>query len=143
MTEHTANMIVVEDNPYDAEIIVDAFKQYNSYLKAEILTDGQEALDYMGAACEDGGLAWLRLILLDLKLPKVHGLEVLRRLRADEATKDVPIVVFTSSLEENDRIDGLKGGANDYVVKPVKFSEFMEAVRRIYKTWVERGEPED
>ena len=143
MTEEAAQIIIVEDNAYDAEIILQGFQQYNPLLRAKVLTDGHEALRHIPAVCADTRVrSYLRLVLLDLKLPKVHGLEVLRQLRAEQHTKDLPIVVFTSSLDEKDKIESYNHGANDYVVKPVGFAEFMEVVGRIYKTWIEGNRQE-
>ncbi len=130
--------MVVEDNPYDAEFIIEGFKQHNPLLRARVLTDGQCALDHISAVCSDANArSFLRLVLLDLKLPKVHGLEVLRRLRADDCTKDLPIIVFTSSSDEKDRFESHKHGANEYVVKPVGFRDFIKVIGEIYATWVE------
>jgi len=137
MTREKAHIIIVEDNPYDAEITADAFRRQNALLRIEVLTDGAQALDYIFHVCVDrDGPSWPHLVLLDLKLPKVHGLEVLARLRADERTRDLPVIVFTSSPEESDRIKAHGLGANGYVVKPVAFSAFMEAVGNIYTSWL-------
>ena len=126
MTREKAHIIIVEVDPYDAEITADAFRRQNALLRIEVLTDGAQALDYIFHVCVDRDApSWPHLVLLDLKLPKVDGLEVLARLRADERTKDLPVIVFTSSLEESDRIKAQGLGANDYVVKPVAFSAFM------------------
>ena len=138
MVQELVQIIVVEDNPFDAEFIIQGLKQHNPLLRARVLTDGQSALDNISAVCADASArSFLRLVLLDLKLPKVQGLEVLRRLRADGCATDVCIVVFTSSSDEQDRIESQKYGANDYVVKPVGFSDFMKVIGRIYSTWVE------
>jgi two-component system, response regulator len=139
MTDETPHIIIVEDNPYDAQITVEAFQHCNQLLKAKVLVDGTQALEYIRTVCADArARSYLRLVLLDLKLPRMHGLDVLRRLRADEPTKDLPIVIFTSSLEENDRTASYNLGANDYVVKPVSFTEFMEAIGGVYKKWIEK-----
>lgn len=138
MLGELANIMVVEDNPYDAEFILQGFRQHNPLLRARILTDGDEALEQISAVCADSlAKPFLRLILLDLKLPKVHGLEVLKRLREGEATRDVPIVVFTSSSDERDRIESEKHGASAFIVKPVGFNDFMNVLGEIYSTWLD------
>jgi DNA-binding response OmpR family regulator len=138
MATELANIMVVEDNPYDAEFILQGFRQHNPLLRARILTDGDEAVEHISAVCADRfSKSFLRLILLDLKLPKVHGLEVFRRLREGETTKDVPIVIFTSSSDERDRIESEKRGANAFIVKPVGFNDFMNTLGEIYVTWLE------
>jgi two-component system, response regulator len=113
------------------------FKRQNALIRIKILADGEEALrSIFDLRAAHGAPSWPHLILLDLKLPKVHGFEVLRQLRGDERTKEIPVVVFTSSSEESDRLESHRLGANDYVVKPVGFTAFMEAVASIYQSWM-------
>lgn len=145
MKENTIEIILVEDNPADEEMTLMALKERNLANKVHVLRDGAEALTYIlnNVDCRPGQTAEQRpkVILLDLKLPKVDGLEVLRRIRSDERTKTVPVVILTSSNEERDRIEGYKLGANSYVVKPVDFDDFARAVSEIGCYWVLMNEP--
>lgn len=138
MAQELVHIVVVEDNPFDAEFVIEGFKQHNPLIRARVVTDGQSALEDISSLCADANArSFLRLVLLDLKLPKVHGLEVLRRLRSEGSTRDVPVVVFTSSPDERDRIESRNHGANEYVVKPVGFRDFISVIGRIYEKWVE------
>jgi len=143
--KETVEIILVEDNPADVEMTLDALKERNLANKVRVLRDGAEALAYImnNVDCRPGKADEHRpkLILLDLKLPKVDGLEVLRRIRADDRTKSVPVVILTSSNEERDRIDGYSLGVNSYVVKPVDFAEFARAVKEIGCYWVLMNKP--
>jgi len=145
MKENTIEIILVEDNPADVEMTLEALKERNLANKVHVLRDGVEALAYImnNVDCRPGKADEHRpkLILLDLKLPKVDGLEVLKRIRADDRTKSVPVVILTSSNEERDRIEGYKLGANSYVVKPVDFDDFARAVAEIGCYWVVMNEP--
>ncbi len=140
MKENTFEIILVEDNPADVEMTLSALKDHNLANKVHVLRDGAEALSYImnNVDCRPGKADEHRpkVILLDLKLPKIDGLEVLRRIRSDERTKSVPVVILTSSNEERDRIEGYKLGVNSYVVKPVDFAEFARAVKEIGCYWV-------
>ena len=132
-------ILLVEDNPDDVELTLMAFKKYNIMNDVVIAGDGAEALDYIFgkdeyASRDMGNLP--EVVLLDLKLPKVDGLEVLQRLRADERTKHLPVVILTSSNEERDIINGYDLGANSYVQKPVEFTQFSEAVGRLGIYWL-------
>ncbi len=126
------NILLVEDNPYDVELTLRAFEQSNIMNELVVVRDGKEALDYLfgaGAyAGRDLGDA-PEVVLLDLKLPKVDGLEVLRRMRADERTRRQPVVVLTSSGEEKDVVSSYNLGANSFVRKPVDFTQFTEVHR--------------
>jgi len=118
-------ILLVEDNPDDVELTLRAFKQYNIKNEIAVVRDGAEALDYLFATgtysnCDTTTMP--AVVILDLKLPKVDGLEVLQRMRGDERTKLVPVVILTSSTEERDVINGYKFGANSYVRKPVDFA---------------------
>jgi two-component system response regulator len=143
--KETIEIILVEDNPADVEMTLDALKERNLANKVHVLRDGAEALAYImdNVDCRPGKTDERRpkLILLDLKLPKIDGLEVLRRIRADDRTKSVPVVILTSSNEERDRIEGYKLGVNSYVVKPVDFDDFTRAVAEIGCYWVVMNEP--
>jgi CheY-like chemotaxis protein len=124
-------ILLVEDNPDDEALTLRAFKKNRIANEVVIARDGQEALDYLFG---DDPLP--ELILLDLKLPKVNGLEVLKRLRENETTKLVPVVVLTSSVEDRDLIDSYSLGANSYVQKPVDFAQFTEAIRQLGLYWL-------
>jgi two-component system response regulator len=132
-------ILLVEDNPDDVELTMRAFRKNNIANNVAVVRDGAEALDYLfgqGAYAERDASDIPRLILLDLKLPKLNGLQVLERLRADERTKLAPVVILTSSKEEQDLISSYKTGANSYVRKPVDFNQFVEAVRNIGLYWL-------
>ena len=132
-------ILLVEDNPNDAELALRALKKNNLANKIHLVQDGAEALEYIfgtGAYAGRNVGSKPKVIFLDLKLPKVDGLEVLRRLRADARTKLVPVVILTSSNEEKDLIDGYGFGANSYVRKPVDFVQFTEAVRQLGLYWL-------
>jgi CheY-like chemotaxis protein len=137
-------ILLVEDNPDDEALTLRALKKNNIANQVIIARDGAEALDYLfGAGQYSGRDANLtpKVLLLDLKLPKIEGLEVLRQLRADECTKLLPVVILTSSNEEKDRINGYGLGANSYVRKPVDFNQFIEAVRQLGLYWLVLNEP--
>ncbi len=132
-------ILLVEDNPDDVKLTMRAFHKNKIANNVVVARDGVEALDYLfcrGAFTDRGDEDQPRLILLDLKLPKLDGLQVLERLRADERTRLVPVVILTSSKEEQDLISGYKNGANSYVRKPVDFNQFVEAVRHIGLYWL-------
>jgi two-component system response regulator len=135
----TKVILLVEDNPRDEALTLRALKRNNIANDVIVARDGVEALAYFfgdQTASGDSAKAMPQLVLLDLKLPKVDGLEVLRRLRADERTKRLPIVVFTSSSEEEDMIKSYELGANSYVRKPVDFDHFLEATRQLGLYWL-------
>jgi DNA-binding response OmpR family regulator len=131
-----APILLVEDNPDDEELTRRAFARSNIANELDVVRDGQEALDYLLGTDEVAAQVPPALILLDLKLPKVDGLEVLKRIRADDATKLVPVVILTSSSEETDLISGYGNGANSYVRKPVDFDRFSESVRQLGLYWL-------
>jgi two-component system, response regulator len=153
MTSRT--ILLVEDNPDDEALTLRAFEKSNIRNEVIVMRDGAEALDYLfpgdGGSGGDGdggdgdgggeGAPRPALILLDLNLPKVGGLEVLRRMRADERTQMIPVVVLTSSKLDEDILDSYRNGANAYVRKPVKFSEFTEAVKALGVFWLLLNEP--
>lgn len=137
-------ILLVEDNPDDEALTLRAFKKHNIGNRVVVVRDGAEALDFLfctGAYADRDPRDKPQVILLDLKLPKVDGLEVLRRLRADERTHLLPIVILTSSNEEQDLIEGYRNGANSYVRKPVDFNQFLEAVRQLGLYWLVLNEP--
>jgi two-component system response regulator len=132
-------ILLVEDNPKDEELTLRAFKKSNVLNPVVIARDGVEALDYLfarGTHANRAREAIPQVVLLDLKLPKVDGLEVLKALRANEFTKLLPVVVLTSSVEEQDLIRSYSLGANSYVRKPVDFVQFIEAVRQLGLYWL-------
>ncbi len=138
------NILLVEDNPDDVELTLRALKQYNIRNEIIVVRDGAEALDYLfatGAYSDRDTTTMPAVVILDLKLPKVNGLEVLQRMRADERTQLVPVVILTSSKEEQDMINGYKFGANSYVRKPVDFTQFVEAARQLGLYWLVINEP--
>ena len=137
-------ILLVEDNPDDVELTLRSLRQHNITNEVVVARDGAEALEYLFATGIYAGRdsrAMPAVILLDLKLPKVDGLEVLRRLRADERTKLLPVVVVTSSKEEKDLINSYELGANSYVRKPVDFVQFSEAVKQLGLYWLLLNEP--
>ncbi len=137
-------ILLVEDNPDDVELTLRALRQYNVSNEISVVRDGAEALDYLfatGTYSDRDKTTMPAVVILDLKLPKVDGLEVLRRMRADERTKLTPVVILTSSKEERDMINGYKFGANSYVQKPVDFTEFIEAARQLGLYWFVINEP--
>ena len=137
-------ILLVEDNPDDVELTLRALKQYNIRNEIAVVRDGAEALDYLfatGAYSDRDTTTMPAVVILDLKLPKVDGLEVLQRMRADERTKTVPVVILTSSTEEQDMVNGYKFGANSYVRKPVDFTQFVESARQLGLYWLVINEP--
>jgi CheY-like chemotaxis protein len=132
-------ILLVEDNPRDEALTLRALKKSNIVNEVVVARDGVEALDFFfgtGTHVGRDTTVMPQLILLDLKLPKLDGLEVLRKLRAEERTKRLPIVVFTSSSEEEDMIKSYDLGANSYVRKPVDFDQFLEATRQLGLYWL-------
>jgi CheY-like chemotaxis protein len=137
-------ILLVEDNPDDETLTLRALKKNNIGNDVVIVRDGAEALDYLfgtGAYAGRDMTSMPAVTLLDLKLPKVDGLEVLRRLRSDERTELIPVVILTSSIEEQDLVRSYKLGANSYIRKPVDFSQFAEAVRQLGLHWLVINEP--
>ena len=140
MTSRT--ILLVEDNPDDEALTLRAFKKNKIRNEVVVMRDGAEALAYLLPGDGDGdGRPRPALVLLDLNLPKIGGLEVLRRMRADERTRLIPVVVLTSSKLEEDILDSYRNGANAYVRKPVNFSDFAEAVRTLGVFWLLLNEP--
>ena len=139
MNQHRETILLVEDNPDDVELLMRALRKNNIANNITIAHDGAEALDYLfatGKFADRDANETPRIILLDLKLPKLNGLQVLERIRADKRTELTPVIILTSSKEEQDLISGYKSGANSYVRKPVDFNEFVDAVRQIGLYWL-------
>jgi CheY-like chemotaxis protein len=142
MNTEKIEIVLIEDNPADVELTLNSLKKKNLANRVKVLTDGEEALDYLFNVCAPSGSEGCPLlILLDLKLPKVSGLEVLERIRSNERTKMIPVVVLTSSEEEKDRIKSYKLGVNSYIVKPVEFDSFARVVSEIGFYWVLLNKP--
>ena len=140
----TSTILLVEDNPDDEMLALRAFKKNNITNEVNVARDGVEALDFMfGRGTYEGrDVPHQRsLILLDLKLPKMDGLEVLKALRANEHTKLIPVVVMTTSKEEDDLVRSYSLGANSYIRKPVDFNQFIDAVRQVGLYWLVLNEP--
>jgi len=135
----TKIILLVEDNPDDEVLTIRAFRKNNITNEVVVARDGVEAIDYLFGAGKYEGRDTSDLpqvVLLDLKLPKMDGLEVLRRIRADDRTRYQPVVILTSSKEDQDMISGYRLGANSYVRKPVNFEEFIEAARQLGLYWL-------
>jgi CheY-like chemotaxis protein len=132
-------ILLIEDNPHDAELALRALQKQGLANKVQLLQDGAEALDFFFGAGPSRGRNinhHPKVILLDLKLPKVDGLEVLRRLKADERTRPIPVVVMTSSQEEQDIVESYRLGVNSYIVKPVDFDKFAQSVADMGFYWL-------
>ena len=138
MNQEATEILLVEDSPDDVELTLRALRAHNLTPRVKVVSDGAEALDYLRPE-EEGHLppdGYPRLVLLDLKLPRVGGLEVLKRLKASERTRTIPVVVLTSSREESDLVASYEYGANSYIVKPVDFEQFMHAVSELGMYWM-------
>ena len=132
-------ILLVEDNPEDAELTLRALKKHNLANKIFVVNDGEEALDFIFTKGKFAGRSdnrEPRVILLDLKLPKVSGLEVLEKIKADKIKRLIPVVVLTSSKEERDIVESYRLGVNSYIVKPVDFEKFVEAVKDLGLYWL-------
>jgi two-component system, response regulator len=132
-------ILLVEDNPNDAELTIRALRKHHLVNNLVHVQDGEEALDFIyarGNFANRKGRNNPRLIILDLKLPKVDGLEVLREIKSNKATETIPVVIMTSSAEEKDIIEGYRLGVNSYIVKPVEFESFVRAVTDLGLYWM-------
>ena len=127
-------ILLVEDNPDDIELTVSVIKDHGVAAEIDVVEDGVEALAYMAQRVPD-------LMLVDLKLPRMNGLDLLRRIRADERTKHVPVVILTSSIEEEDVASSYASGANSYVRKPVDYDEFVQVARKLGEYWLAINQP--
>ncbi|MGP0090664.1 MAG: response regulator [Xanthobacteraceae bacterium] len=139
MTDEQVDILLVEDNPNDVKLTLHAFKAANLANTIHVARDGVEALEFLFGPEPNstGELAQTpKLILLDLKLPRLDGHELLKRLKGDPRTRGIPVVMLTSSAEERDVMQTYQGGGNSYIVKPVDFKQFTEAVRDIGKYWL-------
>ncbi len=139
MTENAVEILLVEDNPNDVELTLHAFKRNNIANPFHVVRDGAEALEFIfctGAYAERSIQSPPKVILLDLKLPKVNGLEVLRRIKADPRTQAIPVVVLTSSRKEPHITESCRMGVNSYIVMPVDFERFTKAINQIRLCWL-------
>lgn len=137
-------ILLVEDNPQDEMLILRALRRANVANRLDVVRDGQQALDYLFRSGEfeaREGPEQPAVVLLDIGLPRLSGLEVLERLRADPRTEVLPVVILTSSDEESDRLQGYRNGCNSFVRKPIDFAEFAETVARLGIYWLATNEP--
>lgn len=142
--ENQIEILLVEDNPSDVELTLHALKKHNLANRIEVVRDGAEALEFIfctGKYAHRSIENSPKVILLDLKLPKVDGLEVLRRVKSDPCTRTIPVVVLTSSREERDIVESYRLGVNSYITKPVDFEQFTEAVRQLGFYWLLLNQP--
>jgi CheY-like chemotaxis protein len=138
------NILLVEDNRQDEMLILRSLRKVNLANEVDVVRDGQQALDYLfaeGEHAERAGASLPTVVLLDIGLPRVGGLEVLERVRADPRTRLLPVVILTSSDEERDRLQSYENGANSFVRKPLDFSEFAETVARLGVYWLATNDP--
>ena len=142
--EHDTEILLVEDSPYDAELTIRELKRHHLANKLVHVKDGAEALDFIfgtGAYAGRDTTQHPKVVLLDLKLPKVDGLEVLQAIKSNDRTRTIPVVVMTSSQEQRDVVDSYHLGVNSYVVKPVDFDQFSKAVSELGCYWVLLNQP--
>ncbi len=140
----TGIVLLVEDNPDDVDLTIRAFQKNAIHTEVVVARDGEEALDYLFNACGNGSrnpATVPKVVLLDLKLPKLDGIEVLRRLRAEERTRRLPVVVLTSSNEQRDIVASYDCGANGFVCKPITFPDLVKAVGGLGLYWLHVNEP--
>ena len=141
MQPKDVKILLVEDNPDDVELTLRAFKKHNLANHITVARDGEEALDILFQRNDKSASERPDLILLDLKLPKVDGLEVLKQVKSNSRTKVIPVVILTSSKEENDRAESYNLGANSYLLKPVDFEKFTGVVMQLGLYWLLLNEP--
>ena len=144
MITHDVEILLVEDNPNDVKLTLYAFKQHNLSNQITVVRDGEEALEYIfctGAYSHRNIENGPKIVLLDLNLPKIDGLEVLRQIKSHPKTRVIPICVLTTSREERDIVDSYQLGINSYIVKPVDFEQFVEAIRTLGLYWLLLNQP--
>jgi CheY-like chemotaxis protein len=140
-SRRTRPILLVEDNPMDVDLTLEAFREQGVDNPVNVCRDGEEALRYLADHCRPTDAGLPILVLLDLRLPKVDGIEVLRQARADEVWRQVPVIVLTTSRETDDIATAYRLGVNSYIVKPVDFLEFADVVEAIKKYWLLLNEP--
>jgi two-component system response regulator len=144
MTENIVEILLAEDNPNDVELTLHALRRHNLANRIHVVRDGAEALEFIfctGAYAHRDIAHGLKVMLLDLKLPLVDGLDVLQRVKGDPRTRMIPVVVLTSSCEERDIVESYRLGVNSYITKPVDFEQFTEAMRTLGMYWVLLNQP--
>lgn len=143
MADGVVEILLVEDSPDDVAFLVRTFDKASLTARLHVVTDGKEALDFVfctGSYANRNPANRPKVIFLDLKMPKVGGLEVLRRLKTDPATAMIPVVVLSSSVEERDLVESYRSGVNSYIVKPMDFDQFAHTVRMIGRYWLEMNQ---
>jgi two-component system response regulator len=138
------DILLAEDSPDDVKLALHAFKKNNLTNAIHVVSDGAEALEFLfcaGQYCHRSVDEPPKVVLLDLKMPLVDGLEVLQQIRADERTRTLPVVMMTASREESDRVESYKLGVNSYIIKPMSFEQFVEAMRLVGMYWVLLNHP--
>lgn len=144
MVTNAVEILLVEDNPNDAELTLRGLRKNKIANDILHIPDGAEALEYFFATGKYEGRNMNlppKIVILDLKLPKINGLEILKKVKSDERTKSIPIVVLTSSKEESDVVESYKYGANSYIVKPLDFNKFLDAIKYLGMYWLLINEP--
>jgi two-component system, response regulator len=144
VTDNGVEILLVEDNPNDIELTLHAFRRHNLANRIRVARDGVEALEFIFGAGREGEdilTSPPRVVLLDLKLPKINGLEVLQRLKSDPRTRVIPVVMLTASREERDVIESYQLGVNSYIIKPIDFDQFVSAMRTLGMYWLLLNQP--
>lgn len=144
MAPDNVEILLVEDNPADVELTMHALRHNNLANRIHVARDGEEALDFLFCRGPHSKRSFdnpPRMVLLDLKLPKVDGLEVLRQLKGDSRTKAIPVVILTSSKEDRDMVSGYRFGVNSYIQKPVDFTAFRETIKQLGLYWMVVNQP--
>jgi len=141
VTENGVEILLVEDNPNDVELTLHAFRRHNLANRIRVARDGVEALEFIFGVGEDSLGNVPKVILLDLKLPKINGLEVLQRLKSDPRTRVIPVVILTASREERDVVESYQLGVNSYIIKPIDFDQFVSAMRTLGMYWLLLNQP--
>ena len=145
MSDNLLDIILVESNPSDVDFVLESLQEHNLANRVKVLRDGEQAVNYIfrkGEHTDCGICGRPAVILLDIGLPKIDGLEILRRIRQNERTMAIPVVVLTSSAEDKDRIESYKLGVNSYIVKPIEFDKFAKTIAQIGKYWAVLNEPQ-
>jgi two-component system, response regulator len=144
MIENSIEILLVEDDPNDVELTLHAFNKNKLTNRIHVVRDGADALEFLFSRGTSAGgdlINTPKVVLLDLKLPKVDGMEVLRRIKSDERTRSIPVVILTSSREERDIVESYRLGVNSYITKPVDFEQFSETVRQLGLYWLLLNQP--